>query len=146
MEPKHFYEVDLTWNEGKTGTLSSAILNKTIQCATPPEFTGGVPGIWSPEHLYAAAINSCFMATFLAIAANFKLPFHSFSCKVICTLEQQDGRLQVSEATLFPQVGLNSSADTEKAMRVLEKSKAACLITNSIKTDIALKPEITAKN
>ncbi|MCB4234966.1 OsmC family peroxiredoxin [Kaistella haifensis] len=139
MSQQHFYEVSATWNEGRTGELSSPILNKTIECATPPEFPNGVPGIWSPEHLYAAAISSCYLSTFLAIAENFKLEFLNFSCKTKCKLEVVEGKYQITEAEITPELLLkNPDNDLEKAIKVLEKSKAACLVTNSMKTSVSL--------
>lgn len=139
MSQQHFYEVSATWNEGRTGELSSPILNKTIECATPPEFPNGVPGIWSPEHLYAAAISSCYLSTFLAIAENFKLEFLNFSCKTKCKLEVVEGKYQITEAEITPELLLkNPDNDLEKAIKVLEKSKTACLVTNSMKTSVSL--------
>lgn len=143
MAKEHYYEVNLQWKEGRTGVLSSPALNDTITCATPPEFPGGIPGIWSPEHLFAASINSCYMSTFVAIAENFKLPFTSFSCKTTCKLEVVDGKFLITEAIVEPIVELeNPEADKDKALRVMEKSKAACLVTNSMKTTTTLHPTI----
>lgn len=140
MSKEQYYEVNLQWNDGRTGSLSSPVLNETITCATPPEFPNGVPGIWSPEHLYAATINSCYMSTFLAVAENFKLPFKDFSCKTICKLEVVEGKYLITEAVIAPTVTLQDhEADKDKALKVLEKSKSACLVTNSIKTAINLK-------
>lgn len=139
MSQQHFYEVSATWNEGRKGELSSPVLNKTIECATPPEFPNGVPGIWSPEHLYAAASSSCYLSTFLAIAENFKLEFLNFSCKTKCKLEVVEGKYQITEAEITPELLLkNPENDLEKAIKVLEKSKAACLVTNSMKTSVSL--------
>ncbi len=143
MSTPHQYEVNIQWNEGRKGILSSPVLDETIHCATPPEFPQGVPGIWSPEHLYAAAISSCYLATFLAIAENFKLPFKDFRCTTVCQLELVDGRYLISKASIRPTLALENLADDRaKAIRVLEKSKAACLVTNSMKTDIVLLPEL----
>lgn len=139
MPQTHYYEVDVVWSEGRKGILSSPSLPETIHCATPPEFPSGVPGIWSPEHLYAASISSCYMATFLAIAENFKLSFNAFSCKTVCKLELAEGRFRITEASIAPVLQLNEpEADREEAVRVLEKAKAACLVTNSIQTNIIL--------
>ncbi len=142
MAQKHYYEVDVKWKEGRIGELSSPVLETTIECATPPEFTNGVAGIWSPEHLYAAAINSCYMATFLAIAENFKLDFTHFECKTICKLEIVEGKFQITEAVIKPTVQLEDNKLSDKTVRVLEKAKSACLVTNSIKTDIVLESNI----
>ncbi|RXK80842.1 OsmC family protein [Filimonas effusa] len=139
MAQEHFYEVNITWKEGRIGELSSPVLSKTIECATPPEFPNGVPGIWSPEHLFVAAINSCYMATFLAIASNFKLPVDRFNCRTVAKLEMVEGRYLVTEAEMYPDVKLTDpEADKEKAMRVLEKAKAGCLVTNSMKTSVSM--------
>lgn len=143
MTKEHFYDVSVDWKEGRIGNLSSSVLNTEIGCATPPEFPNGVPGIWSPEHLYAAAISSCYMATFLAIAENMKLSFHNFSCKTTCKLEVVDGRFLITEALVEPVLSLeNPTEDEAKALRVLEKSKSACLVTNSMKTEVRLQPTI----
>ena len=142
MAQEHFYEVNIDWKQDRIGELSSPVLTPTIECATPPEFPNGVPNIWSPEHLFLASINSCYMATFLAIAANFKLAVESFSCKTIAKLEMVEGKYQITQAEMSPVVKLVNSADAEKVMRVLEKAKSGCLVTNSMKTEIILKPEL----
>ena len=143
MSQTHYYEVNVQWKEGRIGELSSPILEKTIECATPPEFSNGVPNIWSPEHLFVAAINSCYMATFLAIAHNFKVEVEGFSCKTIAKLEMVEGRYLITEAEMFPQVKLtHPEADKEKILRVLDKAKTGCLVTNSMKTEIKLTPQI----
>lgn len=43
MSQTHFYKVNIQWKNGRTGELSSPVLNKTIECAAPPEFPNGVP-------------------------------------------------------------------------------------------------------
>ncbi len=143
MAQEYFYEVNINWKRDRVGELSSPVLSPTIECATPPEFPNGVPNIWSPEHLFVAAINSCYMATFLAIADNFKLEIESFSCNTIAKLEMVESRYQITTAEMSPVVKLSNPADAEKVIRVLEKAKAGCLVTNSMKTEISLKPEIS---
>ena len=65
--------------------LCVPVLDTRVEVATPPEFANGMPGIWSPEHLFVAAVNSCLMTTYLAIADNSKLPFVSFSSRATGT-------------------------------------------------------------
>lgn len=144
MSQTHFYEVNIQWKEERSGELSSPVLEKTIECATPPEFPNGVPNIWSPEHLFVAAINSCYMATFLAIAYNFKVEIADFSCKTIAKLEMVDGKYLITQAEMFPVIKLsNAEKDTDKAQRIVEKAKAGCLVTNSMKTEILLTGSIS---
>lgn len=138
----HSYTVDVQWKEGRIGELSSPDLNTKIACATPPEFPKGVPNIWSPEHLYAAAINSCYMASFLAIAENLKINFLDFNCQTTVELGRVDKGIQIIQAEIKPKVKLANSGDFDKMKHVIDKAKKICLVTNSIKTKASLKPII----
>lgn len=142
MSDTHFYEVHVEWKEGRIGNMTSPDLDDEIEVATPPEFAKGVAGIWSPEHLYAAAINSCFMTTFLAIAENSNLEYKNFSSKTICKLEKVERGFQITEAEITPTVELvDPEKDGERLLRIFEKSEKACLISNSIKTNVTLRLE-----
>ncbi|NOT38352.1 MAG: OsmC family protein [Saprospiraceae bacterium] len=142
----HSYNVDVRWKEDRKGELCSPELNlntnNCIEVATPPEFPKGMPGIWSPEHLFTAAISSCLMTTFLAIAENSKLSFTNFSCKSTGILDTIDGKYLMTEVILEPLVTINEEKDMEKAERILHKSEAACLISNSVKSKITMHPKV----
>ncbi len=148
MEP-HFYHVDINWNKERRGMMCSPELNSVsngaggcIEVATPPEFPKGIPGIWSPEHLFTAAVSSCLMTTFLSIAENSKLEFTAFRCESEGKLEQVEGKFIMSEIILKPTVVIVNEKDRERAERVLQKSEAACLISNSIKSKVTMKSVI----
>ena len=142
MKAEHYYKVDLKWEMDRRGILSSPILKQEIEVATPPEFPKGVEGVWSPEHLLVAAVNSCLMTTFLAVAESSKLDFLAFESKAIGKLEIVDGKYMMSEVTLVPIVTITDKALEQKAERVLQKSEANCLIANSLKAKIHYLPEI----
>jgi organic hydroperoxide reductase OsmC/OhrA len=144
----HHYNVEVTWNQERKDMMCSPELNTPvgekgcIEVATPPQFPKGVPGIWSPEHLFTAAVGSCLMTTFLAIAENSKLEFTAFSCKSQGKLDQVEGKFLMTEVTLEPHVTIVHEKDRETALRILEKSEAACLISNSIKATVIVNPVI----
>ena len=142
MNTEHIYEVEVNWVNNRIGVLHSPELNDEVDVATPPQFPKGVEKIWSPEHLFTAAVNSCLMTTFLAIAENSKLEFDSFTSRALGKLEMVDNKYIMSEVTLIPQLTITKEEDRERALRVLQKSEAACLISNSIKSTIVFKPEI----
>lgn len=138
----HTYEVNLKWTGKTKGILSSTILPKEIEVATPPEYHKGMEGYWSPEHLLIASINSCLMSTFLTIAENSKLHFLSYESKSICTVELIKEKYILTEIVLKPKVVIPYSQKPERAKHILEMSKNVCLISNAIKTPIRLDPEI----
>jgi peroxiredoxin-like protein len=142
MNTTHYYEVNVNWSADRKGQLSSPVLNSHIEVVTPPEFSKGIAGIWSPEHLFVAAINSCLMTTFLAIAENSKLQYNSFTSNATGKLEIVDGKYKISEVVLEPHIVIENEEQKDRAVRVLEKSEANCLISNSISSTIVFKPQI----
>ncbi|HEY8510330.1 MAG TPA: OsmC family protein [Cyclobacteriaceae bacterium] len=149
----HYYNVDVTWNESKKGIMCSPELSTgqvsgdggCIQVATPPQFPGGVAGIWSPEHLFTASVASCLMTTFLAIAENSKLPFTAFTCKSRGKLDMEDRQYRMTEITLEPHITLTREEDRAKAERVIRKAEERCLITHSIRSDVKVNPVIVVE-
>ncbi|OQP65910.1 osmotically inducible protein OsmC [Niastella vici] len=146
MDTAHYYEVKLNWEADRKGLISSPVLQSNIEVATPPEFPKGIPGIWSPEHLLVAAVNSCLMTTFLAIAENSKFEFISFTSNATGKLEKVDGKYMISEIALSPVLTIKNNAEKEKALKLLEKSEAACLISNSVKSTIVFNATINIQN
>jgi organic hydroperoxide reductase OsmC/OhrA len=144
----HIYNVSVAWNKDRKGVLCSPELvvptqsEGCIEVATPPEFPKGIPGIWSPEHLFTAAVNSCLMTTFLAIAENSKLEFVAFTSNAKGKLEQVEGKYLMTEVILEPSVTVVNERDRERAERVLLKAESACLISNSIKSKVTMNPKI----
>ena len=146
MEKVHLYEVSVNWQSDRKGIMHSPVLTSSIEVVTPPQFPKGIEGIWSPEHLFVAAINSCLMTTFLSIAENSKLDYISFDSKAIGKLEIVEGKYMMSEVTLMPILTISNAQNAERAERVLQKSEANCLISNSVKSTILFKPEIKIAN
>ena len=139
----HFYNVNISWKQDRKGEMSSPELSQSLEIATPPQFPKGLEDIWSPEHLFTAAVSSCLMTTFLAIAENSKLEFVNFECSSKGKLEQVEGKFLMTEVILEPVVTIKNESDREKAERVLQKSEANCLISNSVKSKITMIPQIS---
>ncbi len=143
MENKYFYTTEVEWTGERRGDLRAPIM-PSLQVDAPPEFKGH-DGVWTPEHLFVASVNSCFMTTFLAIAENSKLEFVSFKADAKGKLEKVDGRgFVMTEVVLRPRLVIRHARDAERAIRILEKAEKNCLISNSIKTETKLEPEITS--
>lgn len=150
---KHIYNVNINWTQDRKGMMCSPELHNTetnatncLEVATPPEFPGGMPHIWSPEHLFTAAVSSCLMTTFLAIAEYSKLEFVSFKCGSKGILEKVDGKFVMSEVQLFPEVVITDESKRDRTERIVEKAEKACLISNSIASKITMETKITVQN
>ncbi len=134
------YRTAVKWTGQKKGEASSPG-KPAVPVATPPEFKGH-EGIWSPEDLFVASVNVCVMTTFLAFAERAGLSFTGYESEAEGRLELVDGKFQVTAITLRPQVTLQAAEDSGKAGELLAKAEANCLISNSIKTKVAVEPVI----
>ena len=142
MENQYFYSTEIEWIGERRGDLSAPDLPDLVIDA-PPEFNGQ-KGSWTPEHLFVASVNSCFMTTFLAIAENSRFDFVSFRVGAQGKLEKPEGQgFAITEITLRPRLVLREARDAERALRILQKAEKNCLISNSMKTQITLEPEVT---
>lgn len=142
MEDKYFYTTEVEWTGERHGDLRAPVLPH-MKVDAPPEFKGHA-GVWTPEHLFVASINSCFMTTFLAIAENSKLDFVSFSANAKGKLEKLDGQgFVMTEVVLRPKLLIHHARDAGRAGRILEKAERSCLISNSIKAETKLEAEVS---
>jgi organic hydroperoxide reductase OsmC/OhrA len=142
MAERHEYHTSVRWEAQRKGVARAPGL-PDLTVATPPEFPGGHPGIWSPEHLFVASAEVCIMTTFLAIAENSKLEFKEYSSTAEGVLEKTDSGYMFTEITVAPRVVIADESARDRAMRILEKSEKACLISKSMKATVHLKPEVT---
>lgn len=142
----HKYEITLKWEKNtevpywRKAILSAKELPDII-VATPPEFKQGIPGLWSPEHLFIASASVCLTTTFLSISQASRLDYKTFFIETTGTLEdvEEDGKT-VSQITKIHQkfhLKLVDPKDEKKAEKVLKKSKENCLIANSMKTEVS---------
>jgi organic hydroperoxide reductase OsmC/OhrA len=82
------------------------------------------------------------MTTFLAIAENSRFEFISFTSNTNGKLEKVGWKYMISEIILSPVLTIKNNAEKEKALKLLEKSEEACLISNSVKSTIVFNPTI----
>ncbi len=141
MAETHTYTTALRWDQERKGVLSSQGLPE-VEVATPPEFPKGHPGLWSPEHLFVAAAEVCLMTTFLAIAEKSKLEFSEYSSQAVGTLEKTDAGYLITKILIRPKVVIPAQAQADRVLKILEMSEKHCLISNSMKTEVSIAPEI----
>ena len=142
MQEQYSYSTEVEWTGERHGDLRAPVLPQ-LQVDAPPEFKGH-DGVWTPEHLFVAAVNSCFMTTFLAIAENSKLDIISFKAGATGKLEKLSDRgFAMTKITLHPTLVISKASDFERANRILEKAEKHCLISNSIKSEMKLESEIS---
>ena len=110
--------------------------------SAPPKDFGGPGDVWSPEHLLLASVATCFIFTFRAVAEASKFEFLSLELSGSGTVDRKDGSTRFTDIVLRSRLTLPKGPDPERAKRMLEKGKNACLVTASLSVPVRLESEI----
>jgi len=130
---QYYFQVQLNWQEGHKGILTANDVKDTIRVATPQEFEGGVPDMWSPEHLFLSSLSSSFMTTYLGLADKNNLAIAHYECSVIGQIALVEGHLEFININLFPKIYVDKQEEIAIANDLLTKAYKQCIIINSIK-------------
>ena len=99
----------------------------------------GKPEAANPEELLAAALASCHMLTFLAVAAKSRLIVDSYQDTPIAILDKNAlGKLAVTKIHLHPRVVFSSQTPViqEKLTELHDKAHRNCFIANSVACEV----------
>jgi peroxiredoxin-like protein len=143
MKPlPHTYTVRIAAAPAGHATLTSPGVPDLL--TAPPLDFDGTGDAWSPEQLLLAAVASCFLLTFRAVAKYSRLEFTSVSIESEGVVDRVDGRTRFTEIVLRPKVAVLAGADPHHVRRTLEKAEANCIVTASLKARITVEPEVVA--
>lgn len=141
MEARYTYRMTATWLTERRGIVEAEDCPLPLEFSAPPEF-GGKDCMWTPEHLFLAAVGSCFVTTFRAIAEFSKLEFVDLEAPVEGVLEKGEKGYRFTRVIVRPRLTLVRDEDHERGLRLLEKTERACLISRSINSEVKLQPVV----
>ncbi len=142
METKYIYHANAQWHEHDRGFVELEHgAPRLINFSAPPEF-GGEPGFWTPEHFLLAAVATCFVATFRAVANASKLDFQGIEVATDGVIEKESGGFRFTKVSLKPIAIIFAEQERERAQRLLEKAEKLCLVSRSLSCTIELEPKI----
>jgi organic hydroperoxide reductase OsmC/OhrA len=136
------YRVSAESGETRISKIQSPTLDAVLECATPPDFPNGIPGVWSPETYFLAAIAGCYLNTFQALADKFGFVPSGIRCDATGKVALVDGKFGFTEVTISPQITLAAASEEATATKIAEKAHKYCLISNSIKCPVLMSETI----
>jgi organic hydroperoxide reductase OsmC/OhrA len=140
---KHEYSLSLDWDETVHRGLISSGERIPLAFSPPAEF-GGTGKVWSPEHLLAASLSSCYTTTLFYFARLLKLDIANYHLDIKMEIEKEG--CQPFTATKFflcPAIVLGVLPPATVVDNLLSKAKRYCIISNSVKGEIIVEPKIT---
>jgi len=112
-----------------------------VPASSAPAYLGTMDRV-DPERALVAALSSCHMLTFLALAAKKRLVPDRYEDEAVGTMTKNErGKLFVSHCTLRPRVVWSGAAPSVEELAALhEKAHEECFIANSVLTKITVEP------
>lgn len=133
----HRFPVSIEWRNGRLTTASSPG-KPDLDVATPPEFKGGITGVWSPEDLLVAATASCYAVTLLAVAERKRVELLDLEVDATGHLElRPDGRFGFIAIELVATLHVDAG-QCEAAERAARYAKDVCIVGAALDTPIHL--------
>lgn len=139
------HHIKLAWEKGdapftydaypRNHSISFKNGQQTVITSASPPYKGDA-GKCDPEDMLVAALSSCHMLSFLAIAAKKKLTVTSYEDDAVGFLENNGGKMWMARVVLRPKVAIDGDAETLAQIHHL--AHEACFIANSVKTDVSV--------
>jgi organic hydroperoxide reductase OsmC/OhrA len=98
-----------------------------------------------PEEAFVAALSSCHMLFFLAIAAKRGFVIDSYTDAALgYTGKNKDGRIAVTKVVLEPKISFvgDRIPIAEQVQQMHEKSHDLCFIANSVNTEVIVRTTV----
>jgi organic hydroperoxide reductase OsmC/OhrA len=112
----------------------------TLPASSAPDYLGTADRV-DPEQAFVAAVSSCHMLTFLALASKRRFIVDSYEVEAVGTLgKTADGRMAMTRVELRPRVQFADGAEPDEATlaQLHEKAHKYCFIANSVITDVTV--------
>lgn len=125
-------------------TVASASGKDDLAIATPPEFKGGIQGVWSPEELLVASAAACYAVTLAAVAERANVPIHALSVGGAGHVTRRDdGKFG------FVAIELDLRLDTDPdlvdaAERAARRAKELCIVTMALDVPVRVGIDVRA--
>ena len=142
------HKTTLTWKRGEAGFSYEDFprdhewhfprSGQSLRAAAAPEFLGG-PDCVDPEEAFTAALTSCHMLTFLAIASMSGFVVDSYEDNAVGHLEKaDDGRPWLARVVMNPQIIFSGDKQPspEDIDKLHHKAHIECFLARSVKTEV----------
>lgn len=114
-----------------------------LPASASPDYLGDEEAV-DPEEAFVAALSSCHMLTFLALAARSRLPVRAYTDHAVGTLAQdEEGLMAMTKVVLRPDVEFDDEVPAERVMQLHEKAHKHCFIARSVKCPVTIEPSTT---
>lgn len=103
-------------------------------------------GVWTPEDLFIAAIETCLLMSFATIVDKEALRVDAYYSESVGLLEFAEGRDQFTRVIVRPTIVVADDATIEPALKAIQQAQRNCLVANSLLTTVIVEPDIRLRH
>ncbi len=140
------YHTTVRWTGEHWGNIEMGN-GPEMKFSAPPDAQGHT-GVLTPEDAFVAAANTCIMMMFIWATERFRLKLLSYECRTEGTKLIELDRTEIFTRLIFkPIIRIDGGDEGKEAVeartrRALEAAQKYSLVANSVKSEIAMEPEI----
>lgn len=155
MAREHRYALRVTWT-GNTGTGTSGYRDYSrehlvevdgkplLSASADPAFFGD-PSLHNPEELILAALSSCHLLSYLALAARAGIVVLTYHDQPTALMAEEGwGGGRFTKAVLRPQVTVADHSQIEAATALHDQAHESCFVAASVNFPVEHEPAVTA--
>ena len=125
------FPVEIDWDGGRR-TIARVDGKPPLALATPPEFRGTDPALWSPEDAFVASAGACLAVTIVALAERQQVTLRRLSVSAEGVAgRRSDGRFGFVRIEQTVRVDVDA-ADELAARALIERAEQGCLVSVSL--------------
>ena len=137
------FPVAVGW-DGERRTTARVAGKQPLAIATPPEFRGTDPTIWSPEDAFVAAAASCLAVTIAGLAERERLGLLDLAVEADGVVGRRpDGRFGFIR--IEQTVRVETDAEPERARALVAMAEETCLVSVSLDLPVETTVEVRGR-
>lgn len=152
MAPVHRYRTALAW-AGSTGVgyddyerahrVDAVGPDVSLNLSADRAFRGD-PSLINPEQLLVAAVSSCQLLSFLAVAARARLDVVEYVDDADAVMPEDDPPMRITRIHLHPVItlcdGSHARPGDGRLHHLVEVAHRECFIANTVRADVVVDP------
>lgn len=148
--PTHSYEARVTWQAGGEGITAGNHRvefegRPAVDVSAAPQYRGD-PMRLNPEELFVAALASCQLLTYLALARGAGVTVRRYEDRAVGTLAIADRKMRMTDVLLRPRITVAAGSDEGTARGLVDKAHDGCFIANSVACAVRIEAQIVVED
>ena len=114
-----------------------------LTSSADPAFRGDA-ALPNPEKLLLAAVSSCQMLSFLAVAARARLDVLAYQDEAAAVMPEASSEMRITEVVLRPRITIRGT-DVAVVAKLVETAHRQCFIANSLNASVRVEHMVEAQ-